>query len=208
MTSKIRILLVDDHSMVRMGFAALLGSQTDFKVVAEAEDLNQAIAAFHDFRPDVTLLDVRMPGGSGIDVLSQIRAVCPDARVIMISTYELETPILAAYDAGADGYIHKATKLPDLAAAIRAVHRGGACFPPVLQSLLAARGESKRLTPREVETLDLIRRGLSNKEIGAILGISVNTAKSHVKRVLVKLDVTDRAEAVAAAYDRGLLQVE
>ena len=208
MTAKIRILLVDDHSMVRMGFAALLGSQTDFKVVAEAEDLNQAIAAFHDFRPDVTLLDVRMPGGSGIDALSRIRAVCPDAHVIMISTYELETPILAAYDAGAAGYINKATKLPDLAAAIRTVHRGGTCFPPVLQSLLAARGESKRLTPREVETLDLIRRGLSNKEIGAILGISENTAKSHVKRVLVKLDVTDRAEAVAAAYDRGLLQVE
>ena len=208
MSSQIRILLVDDHSMVRMGFAALLGSQPDFQVVAEAEDIEQAMAAFHAHRPDITLLDVRMPGGSGLEALGRILAACPGSRVIMISTYELEAPILAAYDAGAVGYINKSTKLPDLAAAIRAVHLNGTCFPPVLKSLLAARGESKRLTPREIETLDLIRRGLSNKEIGNILGISENTAKSHVKGVLVKLDVSDRAEAVAAAYDRGLLQVE
>jgi DNA-binding NarL/FixJ family response regulator len=126
----------------------------------------------------------------------------------MLSTYELEEPILAAHDAGAAGYLLKSAKRPDLVAAIRAVHAGGRCFPPGLPSMLAARGDSKRLTPREIQTLDLLRRGLSNKDIGRILGISENTAKAHVKGVLLKLGASDRAEAVATAFERGLLEVE
>ncbi len=205
---RIRILIVDDHSIVRIGMSGLLAMESDFEVVAEAEDLEQALAAFTLHRPDVTLMDVRMPGGNGLEALAKIRAVDPGARVVMLSTFDLEQPITAAHDAGAAGYLLKSIKGAELAAAIRRVHAGESCFPAALRGHLAARAGSKPLTPREIETLDLLRRGLSNKDIGQILAISENTAKFHVKAILAKLEVTDRAEAVAAAYERGLLQVD
>lgn len=208
MSAKIRILIVDDHSMVRMGMAGLLAMEADMDVVAEGEDLEQAVAAFTCHRPDVTLMDVRMPGGSGLDALARIRAIDPAARVVILSTYDLEEPIIAAHAAGAAGYLLKSIKGGDLVAAIRRVHAGGVCFPPVLQDHIAARARTKPLTPREIETLDLLRRGFSNKDIGQVLDISENTAKFHVKAILAKLEVTDRAEAVAAAFERGLLQVD
>ena len=208
MTRKLRILIVDDHSMVRMGMAGLLAMETDLEVVAEAEDLEQALDAFRRIRPDVTLMDVRMPGGSGLEALSRILAIDPAARVLMLSTYDLEEPILAAHDSGAAGYLLKSVKGGELAAAIREVHAGGQWFPPALRDHIAARGRTKPLTPRELEVLDLVRRGLSNREIGQVLGITENTAKYHVKAILGKLDVSDRAEAVAAAFERGLLQVD
>jgi DNA-binding NarL/FixJ family response regulator len=194
--------------MVRMGMAGLLAMEADMKVVAEAEDLEQAVAAFRRHKPDVTLMDVRMPGGSGLEALARILAIDPAARVLMLSTYDLEEPILAAHHAGAVGYLLKSVKSGELAAAIREAHAGGRCFPPALRDHIAARGRTKPLTPREVEVLDLVRRGLSNREIGLALGISENTAKYHLKALLAKLEVADRAEAVAAAYERGLLQVD
>lgn len=203
-----RILIVDDHAMVRMGLAGLLAMEADIEVVAEAEDLTQALARFREIMPDVTLMDVRMPGGGGLEAAARILEIDPTARVIMLSTYDLEEPILAAHAVGAMGYLLKSVKGEELAAAIRQVVSGGYCFPPGLQDHIAARAGTKPLTPREIETLDLIRRGLSNKEIGRILGISEYTAKFHVKAILSKLEVTDRAEAVAAAYERGLLQVD
>ncbi len=208
MQRKIRILIVDDHSMVRMGMAGLLAMEVDMEVVAEAEDLSQAVAEFSKHRPDVTLMDVRMPGGSGLDALARIRAIDPGARVVILSTYDLEEPILAAHAAGACGYLLKSIRFDDLVAAIRLVHSGGICFPAALKDHIAARAKSKPLTPREIETLDLLRRGFSNKDIGKVLDISENTAKFHVKAILAKLEVTDRAEAVAAAFERGLLQVD
>jgi DNA-binding NarL/FixJ family response regulator len=208
MQRKIRILIVDDHSMVRMGMAGLLAMESDMEVAAEAEDLEQAVEAFRSRRPDVTLMDVRMPGGSGLEALARIRALDPSARVVILSTYDLEEPILAAHAAGACGYLLKSIRFDDLVAAIRQVHAGGNCFPPALQDHMAARAKSKPLTPREIETLDLLRRGFSNKDIGKVLDISENTAKFHVKAILSKLEVTDRAEAVAAAFERGLLQVD
>jgi DNA-binding NarL/FixJ family response regulator len=208
MSRKIRILIVDDHSMVRMGMASLLAMEEDMEVVAEGEDLAQAVGAFIHHRPDVTLMDVRMPGGSGLDALIRIRVIDPSARVVILSTYDLEEPILAAHAAGASGYLLKSIKGDDLVAAIRRVHAGEFCFPPVLQDHIAARARTKPLTPREIETLDLLRRGLSNKDIGQVLNISENTAKFHVKAILAKLEVADRAEAVAAAFERGLLQVD
>lgn len=204
----LRIMIVDDHSMVRMGMAGLLAMEPDISVIAEAEDLDQAVAAYAAHRPDVTLMDVRMPGGSGLDALSLIQAAHPSARIIMLSTYDLEEPMIAAHAMGARGYLLKSVKFEDLVAAIRRVHAGGQCFPAALQTHLAARAGKKPLTSREIETLDLLRRGFSNKEIGQVLGISENTAKFHVKAILAKLEVADRAEAVAAAYERGLLQVE
>lgn len=194
--------------MVRMGMAGILAMEPDIEVVAEAEDLEQAVAAFSRHRPDITLMDVRMPGGSGLEALGHIRNIDPAARVVILSTYDLEEPILAAHAAGARGYLLKSVKGDELAAAIRRVMAGQLCFPTALQDHIAARAKSKPLTPREIETLDLMRRGLSNKDIGQALDISENTAKFHVKAILAKLEVADRAEAVAAAYERGLLQVD
>jgi DNA-binding NarL/FixJ family response regulator len=204
----IRIMLVDDHSMVRMGMVGLLSMEPDMQVVAEAEDLDHAVTEFSKHQPDVTLMDVRMPGGSGLDALSRIKSKCPTARIIILSTYDLEEPMIAAHSSGACGYLLKSVQFDDLVAAIRLVHAGGNCFPPALQSHIAARAGKKPLTSREIETLDLLRRGLSNKEIAQALEISESTAKFHVKAILVKLEAADRAEAVAAAYERGLLQVD
>ena len=208
MSARIRIMIVDDHSMVRMGMASLLSMEADMEVVAEGEDIEQAVSAYQQHTPDVTLMDVRMPGGSGLEALARIRAIEPSARVVILSTFDLEEPIIAAHAAGAFGYLLKSIKFDDLVDAIRRVHAGELCFPSVLKSHIAARARTKPLTPREIETLDLLRRGFSNKDIGQVLDISENTAKFHVKAILAKLEVTDRAEAVAAAYERGLLQVD
>lgn len=208
MPAKIRILIVDDHSMVRMGIVGLLALEPDMRVVAEAEDIEQAVLAFSKQRPNVTLMDVRMPGGSGLDALARIKVIDPAARVVILSTYDLEEPMIEAHRLGACGYLLKSVKFDELATAIRSVHAGGTCFPPVLRNHLATRASTKPLTPREIETLDLLRRGFSNKEIGQVLEISENTAKFHVKAILTKLEVADRAEAVAAAFERGLLQVD
>lgn len=208
MPATIRVMIVDDHSMVRMGLAGLLAMEPDIQVVAEAEDLDQAVAAFSEHRPDVTLMDVRMPGGSGLEALERIRTIAPAARVVMLSTYDLEEPMIAAHNSGACGYLLKSVKFDELVAAIRRVRAGGICFPSALLNHIAARASRKPLTSREIETLDLLRRGFSNKEIAQVLAISENTAKFHVKAILVKLEVTDRAEAVAAAFQRGLLQVD
>ena len=208
MPNKIRVLIVDDHSMVRMGIAGLLAMENDIKVVAEAEDLKQAVETFNHHRPDVTLMDVRMQGGTGLEALAAIREIHPNARILMLSTYDLEEPVFTAHASGAVGYLNKSIKGDELVAAIRRVHAGGFCFPPELESHIAARAGNKPLTARELETLDLLRRGFSNKDISRALDISEHTAKFHVKAILVKLDVADRAEAVAVAFERGLLQVE
>ena len=149
MQNRIRILIVDDHSMVRMGMAGLLSMEVDMEVVAEAEDLEQAVAAFTSHRPDVVLMDVRMPGGSGLEALARIRALDPSARVVILSTYDLEEPILAAHAAGACGYLLKSIRFDDLVAAIRLVHGGGNCFPPALRTTSRpARTPSRSLRAR------------------------------------------------------------
>lgn len=204
----LKLLLVDDHSMVRMGFATLLGAEQGFRVVAEAEDADQAVRSFREHRPDVTLLDMRMPGGSGLEALAQIRAEFPAAKVIMLTTYDLEEPLFDAYDAGAAGYLLKSVKRAELVAAIRVVAGGGRCFGDAFVSRISSHALRKRLSPRELETLDLLRRGFSNKDIGIALGVSENTAKAHVKSILQKLEVADRAEAVAVGFQLGLLQLE
>lgn len=201
-------MLVDDHAMVRMGLAALLSAEPDFKVVAEAEDSSQALTAFQEHLPDVTLMDARMPGGSGIEALVSIRNRFPSARIIILTTYDLEEPVFEAYDTGACGYLLKSVKREDLVAAVRQVHAGGSCFPPGFQQKLEQRDREGKLSPREVTTLDLLRRGLSNKEIGIVLGVSENTAKAHVRAILRKLHAADRAEAVAAGFERGMLKVD
>ena len=203
----IRILLVDDHSMVRMGLATILGVEKDLQVVGEAEDAEQAVAAFREHRPDVTLMDARMPGASGVEALQKIRTEFPEARVIMLTTFDLEEMVFAALEAGAAGYLLKSVQRGELIAAIRQVSAGERCFPEAMQRRLADQGSHKRLSPREMQTLDLVRKGLSNRDIGVALGVTENTAKAHVKAILLKLGVADRAEAVAAGFERGLLHI-
>jgi len=203
----IRLLIVDDHSMVRMGLITILGVEKDLKIVAEAEDAEQAVAKFRQHQPDVTLMDSRMPGGSGVEALQRIRQEFSEARIIMLTTFDLEEMVFSALEAGAAGYLLKSVERTELVAAIRRVHAGERCFPEALERRMADQGSHKRLSPRELETLDLLRRGLSNRDIGVALGVSENTAKAHVKAIMLKLGVADRAEAVAAGFERGLLQV-
>jgi DNA-binding NarL/FixJ family response regulator len=206
--SPIRVLIVDDHSMVRTGLAALLGAERDIQIVAEAEDAAEALNAFRHHCPDVTLMDARMPGGSGIEALTDIRAEFPDARVIILTTYNLEEPVFEAFDHGAAGYLLKSIKRRELVAAVRLVHAGGRCFPPSLDEKLKRREEDGRLTARETTTLELLRRGLSNRDIGTALGVSENTAKAHVRAILRKLNVADRTEAVAIGFERGFFTID
>ena len=205
----IRLLLVDDHFIVRSGLAMLLAQQDDFEVVGEADDAEQAIAHFRNLKPDVTLMDVRMPGADGIEALQRIRAEFPEARVVMLTTYDLDEDVFRALDAGAVGYLLKSVQHGELFEAIRGVHAGKRCVP---QSLDARRKEGSashsRLSPRESETLDFLARGYTNREIGVALGITERTAKAHVQAILAKLEAADRAEAVDAAYRRGLLRVD
>lgn len=181
--------------------------EKDLKVVAEAEDANQAVSMFRQHQPDVTLMDARMPGGSGVEALQRIRAEFPEARVVMLTTYDLEEMVFAAIEAGAAGYLLKSVQRMELIDAIRRVHAGERCFPAAIERRLADQSTYKRLSPREQQTLELVRRGLSNRDIGVALGVTENTAKAHVKAILLKLGVADRAEAVAAGFERGLLQI-
>jgi DNA-binding NarL/FixJ family response regulator len=201
-------MLVDDHAVVRMGLKAMLGLEADFEVVAEAEDAEEAVRVFAEHTPDVMLLDLRMPGDSGVVVVQRLRARYPEARIIMLTSFDLEEEVYQSLDAGAQGYVLKSMEPEELVAAIRAVHAGQRWVPPALEQRLAERAESKGLSPRELEVLDGMRRGLSNRDIGMALGISEHTAKNHSKAIFRKLQVADRAEAVAAGFERGLLHPE
>ncbi len=203
--SPIRLLLVDDHSMVRKGFALLLGVEPDLEVCGEAEDAAGAVAQYRRLRPDITLMDGRLPGANGIEALRQIRAEDPNARVIILTTYDLDEMISSALAAGAAGYLLKSVQCDELAAAIRRVHAGERCFPANVQARLAMGAANKKLSPREQEALDLLRRGLSNREIALALNVSENTAKAHLKGIFAKLGAAGRTEAVTLAFEHGLL---
>lgn len=201
-------MLVDDHAVVRMGLKAMLGLEPDFEVVAEAEDAEEAVRLHREHEPDVMLLDLRMPGDSGVVVVQRVRAGYPEARIIMLTSFDLEEEVFQSLDAGAQGYVLKSMEPEELMAAIREVHAGERWVPAALERRLEERAETKRLSPRELEVLDHMRRGLSNRDIGMALGISEHTAKNHSKAIFRKLQVADRAEAVAAGFERGLLHPE
>jgi DNA-binding NarL/FixJ family response regulator len=205
----IKLLLIDDHSVVRMGLASVLeAGAEDFQVVAQSDSGEHAADLIREHRPDVTLLDIRMPRVSGLEALKAIREGFPEARVIMLSTSNLEEDFVQALDAGASGYLVKTTQPEELIKAIRTVHAGQRYLPESIAARLAARPQRRTFTPRELDVLDLLRRGMSNRDIGLALGVSENTAKTHVKGLFLKLEAADRAEAVGRAYDRGLLRVE
>lgn len=205
---RIRLLLADDHTVVRMGLAAVLGVEKDLEVVAEAEDGAEAVDRYRATQPDVTLLDVRMPGLDGIEALGRIRTEWPEARVLMLTTSELDEDVQRAMELGACGYLLKSVHRSELVRAIREIHAGGRCIPEALARRLAELSQRRQLTNRELEVLAGMRRGLSNRDIGLALDITEHTVKAHVKAILQKLEAADRAEAVGRGFEQGLLRVE
>jgi two-component system NarL family response regulator len=207
-SSQIRIMIVEDHFVVREGLKAIINSQKDMVTVAEAGNGRQAVEAFEQQLPDVTLMDVRIPGLNGIDAISGIIAKYPRARVMVLSTYGGDENIFRAFQAGARAYCLKDIKGQDLVDAIRAVHAGQRVVPPEIASQLAGRVPLTSLSPREMEILILVAKGRSNKEIGAELAISEGTVRVHASNLLSKLHCSGRAQAVSEAIRRGIIEVE
>lgn len=206
--AKISLLVVDDHFFVRMGLTSSLNAEPDLRVIAEADHGAQALKLYREHRPDLVILDGRLPGMSGVETLIALRAEFPAARVLMLSIDEGEEDIHRALQAGASGYLPKATQLEELLRAIRAIHGGERYLPPALTARLAERGPGASLTERELEVLELVSKGLTNREIATTLSCSETTAKWHLKNIMQKLDVTDRTEATRAAVERGILHLE
>ncbi len=207
MAAKLRIMLVDDHYLVRVGLCSIIGLESDMTVCVEAPTGEQAVALFQAERPDVTLMDLRLPGISGVEATRLIRAEFPDARVIVLSTYSTDEEVYAAFQAGAMAYLLKSVQREELAEAIRKAARGEQHIPKDLAEKLAARQPRSHLSPRELEVLRLLVGGKRNKEIASALDISEGTVKIHVSTILMKLGVSDRTEAVASALQRGIVQL-
>jgi two-component system NarL family response regulator len=204
--ARIRILVVDDHLIVRVGLRTILAEEPDMEVVAEAADGAGALAAYQAHRPDVTLLDLRLPDVGGAELITRIRKLDPGARILVLTSYDADEDIYRAVQAGARGYLLKGTQ-PDgvLEAAIRAVHAGGRHLTAQAAERLADRLSTPSLTPREIAVLELVAKGLSNAEIGAALSVSAGTIKTHLKRIYPKLGVGDRTAAALAAVQRGIV---
>ena len=203
----IRIMIVDDHPVVREGLAALVERREDMTVVAEASDGNEAIALFHQHRPDVTLMDLRMPNMDGVTAITRIREAYSNARIIVLTTYDGDEDIYRGLRVGAKGYMLKDAPREELLGAIRAVHAGQTRIPTEVAAKLAERMNSPELTPREREVLNLIVAGHSNQEIGNALFITEGTVKAHVNSILSKLNVSDRTQAVGVALKRGIVHL-
>lgn len=203
----VRVLVVDDHPVVRAGLVGLLDGEGEIAVVGQAEGGAQAVSLARDLEPDVVLMDLRMPGLDGAAATAQILGERPTTRVVVLTTFETDADILRAVEAGATGYLLKDTPHAELLAAVRAAARGETVLaPPVAQRLLSElRDGGERLTPREVEVLGAVARGLSNAQVGAELFISEATVKTHLLRIFAKLGVDDRTRAVTVALERGIL---
>jgi two-component system NarL family response regulator len=202
---KISVLIADDHAVVRMGLRALLESQPDMEVAGEAAEGAAAVEAFTTLRPDIVLADLRMPGMGGREVIAAIQKVSPDAKVIVLTSFDGDEDIFRAVQAGARGYLLKACAPEELLEAVRTVHAGGRLLAPAVAARLAERVNSPSLTAREVAVLELVAKGLSNKEIGSALFLAEDTVKNHLKHIYAKLDVSDRTEAVLQAVQRGII---
>jgi DNA-binding NarL/FixJ family response regulator len=204
-SERIRILIADDHHVVRQGLVALLKTIDGLEVVAEAADGRQAIDQFEEHRPDVTLMDLRMPKIGGVEAVTHIRSKYPQARIIVLTTFDGDEDIYRAIQAGAKGYLLKGMFGEELIDAIRAVHAGKTRIPSVIAERLADRMGGPALTNREMDVLKGIVAGQSNKEIGSHLSISEATVKTHINSILSKLGVTDRTQAATTALQRGIV---
>ncbi len=204
----IRILTVDDHQLLREGIAAVLESQEDMALVAQASNGREALESFRRLRPDVTLMDLRMPDMNGIEAITAIRAEFPDARIIVLTTYAGDAQAAAALKAGAAGYLLKNLVRKELLETIRIVHSGKRRVPPEIATEIAEHFADDALTGREIEVLRGVAAGKSNKLIAAELAISEGTVKTHMKSILPKLDASDRTHAVMIALRRGILDLD
>ena len=205
---RIRILVVEDHHVVRQGLVALLSVVDGMEVVGQAGDGVEALKQFAAHRPDITLVDLRLPRLGGVEIIQRVRADYPAARFIVLTTYDGDEDIYRALQAGARAYLLKGMTAETLVSTIRTVHAGKSIIPPVIAQRLAERMATEQLTPRELDVLEQIVRGKSNKEIGSELDISEATVKTHINNLLGKLGVEDRTQAVTAAIQRGLVQLD
>ena len=203
----IRVMTVDDHPIYRGGLAALIAAYPDLQLVAEVTNGREAVDGFRQHRPDVTLMDLSMPVMGGVDAISAITAEFPDARIIALTTWDGDADIHRALEAGARGYLLKDVVSEEVADAIRQVHAGGRAIPTEVAKRLAEYTPRIELTEREVEVLEQMAKGLSNREIGMALGRTEGTIKVHVLHILQKLDAADRTEAVTLGLQRGIIHL-
>jgi DNA-binding NarL/FixJ family response regulator len=206
-SAAIRVIVVDDHPVVRFGMAAIIRLQTDMVVVGEAGTGEEACSLCASRPADVVLMDLRLPGMSGVDAIRTIRKTRPALRFIVLTTYDGDEDIRKALEAGAQAYLLKGMSHAEVTNAIRRVHSGLKCIPEPVSRRLADRPPHSELSPRELEVLALIAKGLSNKEIGGTLGITEATVKWHVNIILSRLGVADRTEAIVAALQRGIMHL-
>lgn len=206
-STKIRVLIVDDRAIVTKGLATIINRDPEMIVIAQAEDGQQAIDAFREYQPDVTLMDLRMPKMGGVEAIMAICAEFKQARIALLRTYDGDEDIYRGLQAGAQGYLLKDSKLGELLNAIRAIHNGQKYIPPEVGAKLLQRMSNPELSERELEVLRLMAQGMGNQEIGTALIIGESTVKSHVNRILSKLGVSDRTQAVITAVKRGIVSL-
>jgi DNA-binding NarL/FixJ family response regulator len=204
---RIRVLCIDDHPLVRKGIASILANEADIQLVAEGGDGRDAVELFRRHRPDVTLMDLRMPELDGIAAVKQIRGEFPEAKIIALTSFDGDQDIYRALEAGVRGYLLKETVHTEILNAIRAVHAGRRLMSPEVAARMAEYFPQAALTPREIEVLSLIARGLGNKEIAEQLGTAGGTVKMQVQSILSKLGATDRTHAVTIALQRGIIHL-
>jgi len=205
--NRIRVFSVDDHPLLHQGIAAVIRSQPDMQLVAEASNGREAIQRFREHKPDVTLMDLRLPDMNGIDAMIAIREEFPEARVIILTTFEGDVTIQRALEAGARAYVSKTMPPKELVEVIRQVHAGKKRIPPEIAAHLAEHYSDETLTDREVEVLQQIAQGNANRDIAGKLFISEETVKVHVKHIMEKLGAADRTQAVAIGVRRGIIQI-
>jgi len=204
----IRILVADDHPVVRQGLAAMIEREPDMTVLGQVSNGREAVEVFREYRPEMTLMDLRMPELDGVAAITTIRDEFPAAHIIVLTTYDRDEDIFRALQAGAKGYLLKDAPREELLAAIRAVHNGRTHISPEIGAKFIERSSSPAVTPREIDVLLLIVEGKSNQEIATALYISESTVKTHVNHILDKLDASDRAQAISIALKRGIVQLD